>query len=180
MAKRGQPSVFRPTTGFTANERLANCISGFIAVGDQNSSQSGLRPIATARSVCITTVAALSSSKNGLKRRQERRSDIMAVSHNDFRKSIQSEKRARQKKTSIAENRRHPTYSGICIRNGLQSFCPVDTVFSTTPIYHQGGSRRYPGIKASFKALRHPTHHHNHGRGYSGLRHHFECLGNVA
>jgi len=180
LAKRGQPSVFRPTIGFTANERPASYISGFTAVGDQNSGQNGLKPIATAQSVYITTVAALSGSRNDLRQRRERRSGIMAVNHSDFRRSIRSEKRTRRKRTSIVENRRYPIYSGICICNGLQSFYPVDTAFSTTPTYYQGGSRQYPGIKASFKALKHPTHHHNHSRGYGGLRHHSGCSGNMA
>ena len=101
-------------------------------------------------------------------------------SHSDFRRSIRLEKRAQRKRTSMVENRRHPIHNGIYIHNGLQSFCPVNTAFSTTPTYHQGGSRRYSGIKASFKVLRHPTHYHSYGRGYSGLRYHSGCPRNVA
>src|SRR6266566_7163559 len=103
----------------------------------------------------------------------------MVMSHSDFRKSTRSEKRAQRKRTSMAENRRHPTHSRIYIRNGLQSFCPVDIVFSTTPIYHQGGSRRYPGIKASFKILKYPTHYHDYSKGYSGLKYHSGYPGNM-
>src|SRR6266699_5378290 len=103
----------------------------------------------------------------------------MTVNHSDFRRSTQSEKQTRRKRTSIAENRRYPTHSGICMRNGLQSFCPVDTAFSTTPMYHQGGSGRYPDIKVSFKALKYPTHHYSHSRGYNGLRYHSGCPGNM-
>ena len=179
MAKHGQPSVFQPTTDFTANEQPASCISGPTAAGDQNSGQNGLRPIATAQSVYITTVTALSGSKNGFRRHREQRLGIITVSHSDFRRSIRSEKRVRRKRTSMVENRRHPIYSGICVCNGFQSFCPVDTAFSTTPTYHQGGSGWYLGIKISFKVLRYPIYHYGHGRGYNGLRYHFGCLGNV-
>ncbi len=79
----------------------------------------------------------------------------------------------------MVENRRYPIYSGICMCNGLQSFCLVDTVFSTIPTYYQGGSRRYLGIKALFKVLRYLTHYYGYGRGYNSLKHHFGCLGNV-
>ncbi len=127
----------------------------------------------------ITTVAALGGSRNGFRRHREQRSGIIAVSYNDFRRSIRSEKRIQRKRTSMVENRRYPIYSGICICNGLQSFCSVDIVFSTTPTYHQGGSGRYPSIKASFKVLKYPIHHYSYSRGYNSLRHHFRYPGNV-
>src|SRR6266566_5608138 len=103
----------------------------------------------------------------------------MAVSHSDFRRSIRLEKRIWRKRTSIVENRRYPIYNGICMCNGFQSFCLVDTVFSTIPIYYQGGFRRYPGIKASFKVLKYPIHYYGYGRGYNGFKYHFGCLENM-
>ncbi len=124
-------------------------------------------------------MATLNGSKNGLRRHREQRSNIITMNHNDFRRSIQSEKRVRRKRISIVENRRHPTYNGICIYNGFQSFCPINIAFSTTPIYHQNGSRRYLSIKILFKTLKHSTYYHDYNKGYNGFKYHFGYLENI-